>query len=39
MRNCFKRRITEMSKQQWMPCPVCGNKTRTILYENHDYSQ
>lgn len=34
MRNCFKRRIIEMSKQQWILCPVCGNKTRTKIQED-----
>ena len=23
-----------MSKQQWMLCPVCGNKTRTMIQED-----
>lgn len=23
-----------MSKQQWILCPVCGNKTRTMIQED-----
>lgn len=22
------------SKSLWVPCPICGNKTRTKVYEN-----
>ncbi|WP_430392944.1 cysteine-rich KTR domain-containing protein [Coprobacillus cateniformis] len=34
MRNCLKRRIIEMSRQQWILCPICGNKTRTMIRED-----